>query len=195
MENFKKYFVEKAGLEPEIFEKTAEKLNAKKVQKGGFLLKQGEHCKHTFFVEKGVLRMYSLNSQGKECILQFASENWLMSDRGSVHFNEASSYYIEVIEDAEVYLLDEKFILDLSEKSASFRVFNERALQNHVRHLHRRIDSLLGATAEERYLDFITLYPDLMLRVPQWMIASYLGVTPESLSRVRKALSDKNFKK
>jgi CRP-like cAMP-binding protein len=67
-------------------------------------------------------------------------------------------------------------------------------LQNHIRQLQKRINLLLGASAEKRYLDFISLYPDLTLRVPQWMIASYLGITPESLSRVRKELAKRNFK-
>jgi len=66
-------------------------------------------------------------------------------------------------------------------------------LQKHVKSLQDRINSLLGETAEERYLKFIKMYPDLLLRVPQWMVASYLGITPESLSRVRKELARKNF--
>jgi hypothetical protein len=68
-------------------------------------------------------------------------------------------------------------------------VFNEKALHNHVRHLQRRIAMLLGASAQERYLEFIRIYPGLAQRVPQWMIASYIGVSPEALSRVRRTLS------
>ena len=67
------------------------------------------------------------------------------------------------------------------------------ALNNHIHHLHKRINALLSATAEERYLDFMKLYPNILQRAPQWMIASYLGITPESLSRVRKELARKNF--
>ena len=70
-------------------------------------------------------------------------------------------------------------------------LLNERLLQNHIRHLQKRITQLLSATAEERYLDFVSIYPDIMLRVPQWMVASYLGIAPESLSRVRKDLANK----
>jgi CRP-like cAMP-binding protein len=90
--------------------------------------------------------------------------------------------------------LDKTFFDHASEVSPSFRQYNERALQNHIRHLQKRINLLLGAPADKRYLDFIKLYPDLTLRVPQWMIASYLGITPESLSRVRKELAKNNFK-
>ncbi|NBC03944.1 MAG: Crp/Fnr family transcriptional regulator, partial [Bacteroidetes bacterium] len=86
---------------------------------------------------------------------------------------------------------DEEFINTASEISPQFRKYNERILQNHIRHLQKRIDQLIGSNAEERYLDFLEKYPDLTLRVPQWMIASYLGITPESLSRVRRELARK----
>ena len=70
---------------------------------------------------------------------------------------------------------------------------NDLLLQKHIRNLQNRVNSLLAETAEERYMNFIKMYPDILLRVPQWMVASYLGITPESLSRVRKELARKNF--
>ena len=78
--------------------------------------------------------------------------------------------------------------------SGTFRKFNTALLHNHIRHMQDRIALLLGARADERYQKFVTMYPDLLLRVPQWMIASYLGITPESLSRVRRDLAERNFK-
>jgi CRP-like cAMP-binding protein len=87
-----------------------------------------------------------------------------------------------------------RFIEKANEISPEFRTYNEYLLQNHIRQLQNRIDLLIGASAEVRYLEFIKLYPNLTLRVPQWMIASYLGITPESLSRVRKELAKRNFK-
>ena len=89
---------------------------------------------------------------------------------------------------------DTNFIKHLLEISVEYRLYNELLLQNHIRHSQNRINQLLSATAEQRYMNFISLYPDLTLRVPQWMIASYLGITPESLSRVRKELAKRNFK-
>lgn len=74
-------------------------------------------------------------------------------------------------------------------------VFNNKLLHNHIRHLQNRIKLLLSASAEERYIQFVDMYPNILLRVPQTMVASYLGIMPESLSRVRKELSQKNFKK
>ena len=89
--------------------------------------------------------------------------------------------------------MDENILLTLSKSDPQFLEFNNKLLHNHIRHLQKRITQLLSATAEERYLDFIKIYPDLLLRVPQTLIASYLGITPESLSRVRKELASKNF--
>lgn len=92
-------------------------------------------------------------------------------------------------------MIDENFFLKLSEKSPSFTDLNNKLLHNHIRHLQKRINMLLSSSAEERYLEFVVMYPDILLRVPQTMIASYLGITPESLSRVRKELARRNFKK
>ncbi len=135
------------------------------------------------------------DDKGKEHIVQFAPENWFVTDRESVFFNQKSSYFIQALENSSVLLLDEAFILLPSQKNNSFIEFNNKLLHNHIRHLQKRITQLLGATAEERYLDFIKIYPDLLLRVSQAMVASYLGITPESLSRVRKELSGKNHTK
>jgi CRP-like cAMP-binding protein len=168
------------------------KCKSSQVKKGDFLLRQGEKCTHAFFVESGLLRQYSVDEKGKEHIIQFAPENWFVVDRESVYFNQPSAYFIQALEDSEVFLIEEDFILQLSKSDPTFLEFNNRLLHNHIRHLQKRIAQLLGATAEERYLDFIKMYPDLVLRVPQVLIASYLGITPESLSRVRKELAMKN---
>ncbi|MDY0931301.1 MULTISPECIES: Crp/Fnr family transcriptional regulator [Chryseobacterium] len=183
-----------------VFEVPAEKVNLcsiqyemKKVAKHEMLLQEGQVCRNTFFVEKGLLRMYSIDKNGKEHVIQFAPENWLIGDRSSLYFNEKSRYYIEAVEDSEVLFLQPDFFSKLLEEFPNTIEKNDLIIQKHVKSLQDRINSLLGETAEERYLKFIKMYPDLLLRVPQWMIASYLGITPESLSRVRKELAKKNF--
>ena len=194
LDNFKKFLIEKGGLSEKDFFQIQSFIQTKELSKNEFLLKQGDVCSHFFFVEKGLLRMYALNEEGKENILQFGTEGWIVSDRGSVYFQEPSTYYIDAVEDTLVIMLDERFIDQVSKVNSGFRKQNEHLLQNHIRHLYKRISQLLGASAKSRYLDFVSMYPDIMLRVPQWMIASYLGITPESLSRVRKALAEENFK-
>ena len=193
--NFKKYLTEQWGLPEDSIEQLCDGLVTKKVKKEEYLLRAGEVCALTFFVEKGLLRMYALNEKGKVDILQFAPENWLVSDRGSVYFNEPSNYYIDAIEESTVVLLDQNFMERISQLGHSFRKLNERLLHNHIRHLNQRVKLLLGASAETRYLNFIHLYPDILIRVTQWMVASYLGIAPESLSRVRRDLAKRNFKK
>lgn len=165
------------------------------VHKDEFLLREGEFCKHTFFVEKGLLKQYSIDEKGKEHILYFAPENWFVADRESVFFNKPSKYFIQALEDSQVFLIDEAFITLLSDKIPGFADFNTKLLHNHIRHLQDRVMQLLGDTAEQRYLTFIKMYPDMLLRVPQTLVASYLGIAPESLSRIRKEMALKNFKK
>ncbi|MEM0516914.1 MULTISPECIES: Crp/Fnr family transcriptional regulator [Aequorivita] len=191
---FDAYLVETAGMTlDEALHITAD-LKRIKYKKGNIVLRKGDLCNHSFFVEKGLLRSYMLEDDGKERVIQFAPENWFIVDRSSVYFNDTSESFIEAVEDSEVVLLSENFICKANENNSSFSKFNDKLLHNHIRQLQKRINLLLGATAENRYLSFIETYPDLLLRVPQWMIASYLGITPESLSRVRKELAHKNFK-
>ncbi len=186
LQNFKIYLISKMGVKATAYKELESQIKIKKVLKGEQLLKAGDICKHTFYVEKGLLRLYGLDENGKENILQFGTENWFVTDRDSVYFKEPSNYFIDALEDTTVVLLDEDFIELVAKLNPSFRKKNEKLLHNHIRHLNRRIHLLLGASAKTRYVEFVKLYPDVLLRVPQWMIASYLGITPESLSRIRK---------
>ncbi|MBB4117937.1 CRP-like cAMP-binding protein [Mesonia hippocampi] len=163
----------------------------KRLKKEDYLLRKNEACKHLFYVEKGLLKQYSIDAKGKEHILLFASEGWWIADRESLYFNQKSRYYIQAIEDCELMVFDTNFIETLSHTFPNFNQFNVNALHKHIRHLQIRIDMLLSTSAKERYLDFIENYPNIMLRVPQNMIASYLGITPESLSRIRNDLAKK----
>ena len=194
LEKFKSYLQKNAQINDKQFDSLSKHLKTQKIKKHTTLLKPGEVCGHSFFVEKGLLRLFTIDDLGKEHVIQFAPENWIVSDRSSAYFNQSSDFYIDVVEDSEIVYLDKNFMETASEQDVNFRLFFDKLLHNHIRHIQRRVSLLLGATAEQRYMDFIKLYPDLMLRVPQWMIASYLGVTPESLSRVRKELAKKHFK-
>lgn len=191
---FSTYLYTNTELDGDLINSIAENCKSAWYKKNEFLLRQGDICRQVFFVEQGVLRQYSIDEKGKEHILYFAPENWLVADRESIFFNEPGSYFIQALEDSKVTIIDQSFINDLAEHNPSFLTFNNRLLHNHIRHLQKRITQLLSATAEERYLDFTKIYPDILLRVPQAMVASYLGITPESLSRVRKDLAQKHFK-
>ena len=191
MEEFYNYLSD--SLSKSEIDQLSKFLVEKRIGKGEILLRAGSVCNHSFFVEEGLLRSFSIDKQGKEHVIQFAPENWIISDRSSLLFQEPSEFFIDAVENTTLIMFDEEFVVKASELSAKYRSFNQKALNNHIRHQQRRINRLLSATAEERYLNFIQLYPNITLRVPQWMIASYLGITPESLSRVRKELARKNF--
>ncbi|MFD2789650.1 Crp/Fnr family transcriptional regulator [Arenibacter sp. H213] len=194
MENFTKYLKTKASVSETEFLELIKKVEFRDIAKGEILLRPGEVCTHSFFVEKGLLRSYTIDSSGKEHIIQFGTESWIVADRSSAFFNEPSDLFIDTIEESTVALIDSDFLNPASEISNTFRNYHQIALQNHIRYQQKRINLLLSANAESRYLNFITLYPNLTKRAQQWMIASYLGITPESLSRVRKELARKHFK-
>ena len=192
MENLFNYFSKVFDIPKEDIREFYSLVETKKIGKNYSLLSEGEICKNTFFVEKGLLRMYSIDKNGKEHIIQFAPENWLISDRSSLYFNSNSNYFIESVEPSEIKLLSNDFFSKIIDNSPNSVHKRDLLTQSHIRTLQNRINSLLSDTAEERYLNFIKMYPNLLQRVPLWMIASYLGITPESLSRVRKNVVKKN---
>ncbi|MEQ8474355.1 MAG: Crp/Fnr family transcriptional regulator [Marinoscillum sp.] len=189
--DIKSYLASNLHIDETEIASVVEKCIIKKVKKDQFLLRKGEVCKHGFFVEKGLLRQYSIDKKGKDHTISFAPESWFVTDRESVYFNQPSAYLIQALEDSQVAVIDESFVQLLSRRFPGFTAFNNRLLHNHIRHLQNRVNLLLSATAEDRYLHFVAMYPDILLRVPQTMVASYLGITSESLSRVRKELAKK----
>lgn len=159
------------------------------LEPGDFALRAGDLCKHTFFVEQGLLKQYSIDEKGKEHILLFAPEHWFASNIESVHFGRPSQYFIEAIEPSQVLLISPEAIHRLGQCLEEFQSFGTRLLYTHIATLQSRVTELQSADAEERYLQFVRTYPSLTLRVSQKQIASFLGITPESLSRVRRELA------
>jgi CRP-like cAMP-binding protein len=194
LNKFQSYLQQRLNLTDEQALMAVESLKTKQFKKGEMLLKAGDLKSDTYFVNNGLLRCFSLDEKGKEHIIQFAPENWMITDRDSSVFNVSSSFYIEAIEDTEVVIVKQDFFSSIQHIVPEILELNILMLHNAIRFMQKRINMLLSATAEERYLNFIMLYPNLTIRVPQWMIASYLGITPESLSRVRKDLAHKHFR-
>ena len=193
-EQFKKYIIENTGLSENEYKELEHLVYSIEVKKGTVLLKESQICDRAFFVCKGILRCYTVDEMGKDHIIQFASENWWIADRSSFYFDEPSELFIDVIEDAELVYIHKDFIKNALQVSQKFSSYNSLALQRNIIQMQKRINYLLSATAEKKYLDFIETYPKITLRVPLQMIASYLGITPESLSRVRKELARKSFR-
>jgi|EP01133_Synstelium_polycarpum_P004701 CRP-like cAMP-binding protein len=193
LEEFKRYLQKKVDLSDEQFGLISSKLKVKNFDKNEMILMKGTVSTHGYFVLSGLLRSYSIDAKGKTHLIQFAPEQWWISDRNGYLFNEGSEFFIDAIEATVAVVIPKNFIDDAAKHVPCMYDLNSNILHNSIRFMQKRINMLLSATAEERYLDFIKLYPNLTLRVPQWMIASYLGITPESLSRVRKDLAHKHF--
>jgi CRP-like cAMP-binding protein len=164
---------------------------SRKLRKKQYLLQQDDVCKYTAFVEKGVLRAYTIDDKGYEHIVQFAVEGWWISDMYSFLTGDRSIYNIEALEESELLLLtkdsNEALLSTVPKMERYFRILTQKALIA----IQRRVVGALSKTAEEKYNQLLNIYPHIIQRVPQHMIASYLGITPETLSRVRKQIASK----
>lgn len=161
----------------------------KRVKRRQFILEEGEVCRRNTFVVEGCFRMYMIDQKGKEHNLQFAIENWWIGDIGSFHSEQPSKLYIEAMENSIVLQISKedqlRLFVEYPKFNRIFRVFTENALVS----FQDRVLQNISSTAEERYLDFIDRYPSLFNRISNVQIASYLGVTPEFLSTIRKKRS------
>jgi len=190
-EALKTYFERSFPVSEENFGLMKSLLIPKSIRKGDFLLREGEVAKFGAFVVKGILRSYVIDEKGKEHIIQFAPENWWISDKAGLTDGTPSQFFIDSIEDSEVLLIDLQGHLTLIEKLPGYADSFRTGMQKRGEAKDKRIVHSLSATAEERYNDFLETYPSIAGRVPQHMVASYLGITPETISRIRKQASRK----
>lgn len=156
-----------------------------------FLLQKGEVCDFEAFILKGCIKKYYLDENGAEVIIQFGVENWWIGDLASFTEQQPSNLFIETIEDSEYltisYANKEKLFAQLPKMERMFRLMVQRSYTV----LQDRLFSTIANSAEERYLEFLKKYPEIPNRVPQHQIASYLGISPEFLSKIRAKLVNK----
>lgn len=158
------------------------------VKRRSFLLRQGEVCRFEAYIVQGCLKKYYVDPQGNEVILQFAIEDWWISDISSFTEQIPSNLFIQAIEDTELLIIDhDSKELLFSEIPALERVFR-LLVQRSYGVLENRLYATVAHPAEVRYHDFLDRYPGLPNRIPQAQIASYLGITPESLSRIKSRM-------
>ena len=161
----------------------------KKLRKKQYFLEEGNVCKYVGFIVKGAIRQYSVDDKGVEHIVQLYIENYWASDRESAVMLTPSRYYIDAWEDTELLVATVADMLDLIEKVPSFGQMTRLMDQRSFIASQRRLNSTISNTAEKRYEEFASNHPQFIQRFPQHLIASFLGITKETLSRIRKQAS------
>lgn len=183
------YFSKLLPLDSEEVEAVKKVFIERRIKRRQFILQEGDVCMLNTFIVEGCFRMYFVDEKGKEHNIQFAVENWWIGDIGSFHSEEPSKLYIEAIENSVILQIKKQDQLDLfvnyPKFNQIFRVFTENALVA----FQKRVLQNISSTAEERYLDFVKRHPYFFNRISNVQIASYLGVTPEFLSTIRKKIA------
>lgn len=163
-------------------------LEKRELRKGGFLLQKGQRVLYTYYVYSGCLRTYFIDASGKDHTLQFAIKDWWISDYTALFSAGRAMMDIECIQDSTLYRLPRKKMEQLYIQVPAFETYFRKKLENRMIAFHKRTLDNLALTAKERYLSFIADYPTIEQQVKNYHIASYLGITTESLSRIRKEI-------
>lgn len=190
-EIFQKYLTDKLQLTPEELQLIASVSVIKNVRKRQYLLQQGDVWKFNAFVCAGFLHTYAIDDKGIKHILNFSPENYWTGDRESLATGEPSKFNIEAIEDSEVLLIEKEPFEMLCRSIPAFNDLVNAVLQKSFVVSQSRIHATISFSAEEKYADFIKKYPSIANRIPQHMIASYIGITPETLTRIRRNAAKK----
>jgi CRP-like cAMP-binding protein len=183
--SFIKYISDKAKLTSEELEKIKSLSLEKRLRKRQYLLQEGQINKYTTFIVKGCLRTYRVSADGSEHILSFGIENWWVGDLESKTTGLPSKSNIEALEDSELLIWTSADFDLLLETIPELKSFNEKAFQRSLAAFNNRIYNVIGNSAEEKYRELIKTNPDIFNRVPLHMIASYLGLSRKTLSRIR----------
>ena len=157
----------------------------KRMRKKQYLLQEGEVCKYTAFIVKGATRQYTVDDKGEEHIVRLSIENWWASDRESLMKQTPSIYFIDAWEDTEALLVTKSAVIDLIDGIPTLAEWMRNIDVNFAIASQRRLNAAISLSAEERYHDLEKNYPDFLQRFPQHIIASYLGINRETLSRIR----------
>jgi CRP-like cAMP-binding protein len=184
-EAFRKYISDKANLTNKELDMIESLSVHKKLRKRQFLLQEGDVCRYMTFIARGCMRQYRIDTDGAEHITRFAIENWWMSDRESYTTGQPSKSYIDCLEDSDVIVWTKENYSELLRQIPEFHNFMEQLLNRSFIAKDNRIHAAISFTAEEKYHNFLKNFPDIFNRVPLHMIASYLGISRETLSRIR----------
>jgi len=183
------YFDRLIPLNKEEKELVTEKFRPRLYRKRQYVLHEGDICMQINFVVRGCLRMYKIDEHGNTHILQFATENYWINDLGSFHSEKPSELTIDALEDTMVLQINHNDLISLYTQASKFDRIFRVLIENSYVSLQKRLLQNISSTAEERYLSFLDVYSHLVNRLSQIQIASFLGITPEFLSRLRNKRS------
>ena len=177
------------SLSPEEEEILISKIATRKYLKGQYLLQQGDICKFSGFIISGCTKTFFIDDEGQEHVIMFSVEDWWASDMGSFISQNPADFNVQCLENTEIIQLSwsnqDELLQEVPKLERFFRIIVERAFVSS----QKRIVRNLSLNAKQRYLYFISQYPQLEQRIPQYLIASYLGITKEFLSKIKKELA------
>lgn len=186
MESFLHYLTARGTFTDAELERIATVTVVKKLKKRQFLLRQGEVCRFKAFVVSGSLRLYRTSADAVEHVMRFATANWWLNDLESFRSGQPAKGAIDALEDSTLLLWSKENWELLKREIPAFNALQENLLSRSLDAQGDRLYSTISYSAEERYYEFLKSFPDFYHRVPLHMIASYLGVSRETLSRIRK---------
>lgn len=166
-------------------------LRSKIIARKEILISEGDCCPHIYFVEKGLLCSFLTDDAGEAHVVQFALEGYWISDLYSFFSGKPAIYTVEALEDCQLLVLDKRGFEAACDHLNKFERFFRILVQNAYVQAQYRIARTFSADAGQRYLELVERHPDIVQRVPQFLIASYLGVKPQSLSRIRKQIFER----
>ena len=170
---------------PEKIEDFRSRIKLLQVKKGTILQHIGDRDPKAYYVRKGLLRSYTIDQKGKEHIYIFAPEGWIIADNEAGTRNISAQLFVDALEDCELEVVEPDMMGEIMTLPPSLLATEVSRLLKRIAVLQKRVIMLMSATAQERYEHFLETYPQIVQRVPQKMIASYLGITPEALSKIR----------
>ena len=179
------YFTRLIPLNKEEKELVIQKFHPRLYRKKQYVLQEGDICRQMNFVVRGCLRMYKVDDKGGSHILQFAAENNWITDLGSFYSEKPSELIIDALEDTMVLKIAHDDLITIYTEAPKFHRIFRVLIENSYVSIQKRLLQTISSTAEDRYQYFIDTYPHLVNRLPQTQIASFLGITPEFLSRLR----------
>lgn len=163
-------------------------LSPKSFKKKEFLLSEGQYCNSRYYIKKGCVRLFYFDQKGNEQIIHFAIDNWWISEYESLINKRPTIFYIQAIEDTELYEFSEDRFDELAQKIPQIERLFRKIMEKTYIAFQKRIEYFYSLNGEEQFQLFIAANPDFVQRVPQYMIASYLGMSPEFISKIKSKM-------